>query len=266
MEKTDRNTLWKAHRKRKRHRQRVGRQGLTNNKFKLKFGNLEDRGGVLVRYPLKIKMKPLNEIVKKGNIRRVRDVMSILISREFEQLIFNLRPGVIITQIDPPSKTYEENIVALTIILNILTGREICYFRLPFSNINMILFADNDWMDKALQEMHNALSTVDGKQYKLIFHRMFGKFCGYPTCCINQYIEDLNTDTPHNLSEPSARRYLNQIGRRRTDPFDVIITTEGNVCEIHSLLGFIPCSPECKKALKLRTTYLETPAMNDGVQ
>jgi len=82
--------------------------------------------------------------------------------------------------------------------------------------------------------------------------KIIGELLGIPDCCIKAYIEDKNNGGD---SKKSYKRYQEQLKELQViDPFEVNITKDG-FCNLG--LGFIPCSPQCKKAHELILHYAE---------
>ena len=80
----------------------------------------------------------------------------------------------------------------------------------------------------------------------------FGILMGIPKCCVKKYCEE---DKGNGTSENSAARYFNQLKKLRLkDKYGIFYNPQ----ETASLeYGFVPCSPNCSKALKLLKKYKE---------
>ena len=83
-----------------------------------------------------------------------------------------------------------------------------------------------------------------------------GKFLGYPDCCIKQFIKDIKKNHKQMCypSIYSTKRFLKQCNKKEKNKFGVHL--EGKT-GVSSLMGFIPCSPKCKKANLILKRYYD---------
>jgi len=87
-----------------------------------------------------------------------------------------------------------------------------------------------------------------------INNQKLGKFLGYPDCCVQQFEKDFDVKYKGGgvIDYQSAKRYLEQLKEMKIkkDPFEVKIYKNKEI-GIDSIC-FIPCSPKCKKALRIQ--------------
>ncbi len=119
-----------------------------------------------------------------------------------------------------------------------LSLRDVCK-KILKKNIYVMLRKDED------NYYNFTLSKIKiPKRGKKEYNLFWGELFGIPKCCIKKYCEDSLEGDSFN----SAIRYFNQCYELdKKDKFDVeIVEGKGVSCNF----GFIPCSPECKNALK----------------
>lgn len=82
-------------------------------------------------------------------------------------------------------------------------------------------------------------------------NEIIGLELGIPNCCVKKYCEE---DDGSGNSNNSAIRYLEQLKKKRIkkDPFEVHVSNIGAMTSY----GFIPCSPTCKKAVKIHEDFI----------
>lgn len=88
--------------------------------------------------------------------------------------------------------------------------------------------------------LRKKVSTIEG----------IGITLGIPICCVKKYVSE---DNGEGYSKNSAMRYIKQLEetRRKIDLFGIYVSHHHASCDF----GFVPCSPLCKKALKISDEY-----------
>ena len=80
------------------------------------------------------------------------------------------------------------------------------------------------------------------------------KMYGIPLCCAKKYLEEEKKERISYASFYQAVRYVEQCSKLKNIKNEfVIIKDIGVECQY----GFVPCSPKCKKALKIRQKYFK---------
>ncbi len=189
---------------------------------------------------LKREINRIKRIKKEmGWVKNFFDVDSAL-------FLFGFKPSVLIF---PRAKNYKEFDFFLNLCIcfsQICTRKKIYAYK---------------FLDRLIQDCSFIISYNELKYKEFITkgkfnHLNLGKVLGYPKCCIRKFVEEYKEDGKGYICFDSAKRYLKQLEEMKIkeDLFGLKVSKNGVVME-STIAGFIPCSPKCKKAIKLIENY-----------
>ncbi|RLC75999.1 MAG: hypothetical protein DRJ03_29390 [Chloroflexi bacterium] len=90
------------------------------------------------------------------------------------------------------------------------------------------------------------LLLLDITEDPVIRQAVYGIFCGYPRCCIYEYLM-------HGNLKVALQAYRSKVGKRK-DPFSIRKVTGERVVS-DRLISWIPCSPNCRISHELVKFY-----------
>lgn len=92
------------------------------------------------------------------------------------------------------------------------------------------------------------------------YHRIAGKFLGYPTCCVEEYVRD-RTPEERQAMKNGNREHSYTFGRE----LETCIQETGTYPDVfdYRAPSFTPCSVNCENARALLTTYKNIVETND---